>query len=312
MHEHVGLPFSIWLRKTSDLHLEAGGRKSRGVRALIAVLLLTAVAQLLAQDITFTNKTVTFTNLEGRVFKDVLLVKGDADGLIWRADASGGRVSYTNMAPEILQRLGVPTNRIEMALARAGQRQKAMEAQQQQQAAVAAQAAKMSRWQELKIISIDFYTWSRYKCAVAPINLGDKPVPSYILVDRLPDSLTAIPNQIRDEQAKLKQLSEQIQIYAKAIANKQRAVDAADAVTPVGASGDAGYVDAVMAQRQQVNLAQLDVNQAMERLSAMKDEQQQHIENVISLQRKFDQTTLRLFFTGYMVNGLEIWTYANR
>ena len=71
------------------------------------------------QDISFNNKIATFTNLQGNLYKGVQLVRGDPDGIIWRSDASGGRVCYTNLHPDILVWLGVPTNRIAIAKARA-------------------------------------------------------------------------------------------------------------------------------------------------------------------------------------------------
>ena len=73
----------------------------------------------LADDITFTNKTASFTNLQGQLFKGVQLVRGDLDGLIWRDGASGGRICYTNLHPDLLESFGISTNRIEIAGARA-------------------------------------------------------------------------------------------------------------------------------------------------------------------------------------------------
>lgn len=72
-----------------------------------------------SQDVIFTNKTATFTNLEGRLFKDVQLSRGDWDGVIWRDGASGGRICYTNLHTSLLEAWGIPTNRTDIALARA-------------------------------------------------------------------------------------------------------------------------------------------------------------------------------------------------
>ena len=73
----------------------------------------------LAQDIVFTNRTATFTNLQGIAFKDATLIKADLDGLVWRNGASGGRICYTNLDPGFLEHIGVPTNRIAIAKRRA-------------------------------------------------------------------------------------------------------------------------------------------------------------------------------------------------
>jgi hypothetical protein len=90
----------------------------------------------LAQDITFTNKTMTFTNLEGRVYTNVTLVKANRDGIIWRGDGAG-LVSFTNLSSALLESLGIPGERIEQAKARAAQR---AASDAQRRAAIAAQS----------------------------------------------------------------------------------------------------------------------------------------------------------------------------
>src|SRR3569832_25142 len=72
-----------------------------------------------AQDILLTNQTGTFTNLEGSVVSAVQLVRADGDGVIWVDGASGGRVCYTNLHPSLLEKWGIPTNRIQVARERA-------------------------------------------------------------------------------------------------------------------------------------------------------------------------------------------------
>ena len=96
-----------------------------------------------AQDITL-NKTVTFTNLQGRRFETVQLTAADWDGVIWRDGTGGGRVCYTNLDPALLHAWGLPTNRIAIARARAG-RKAAAEAQSRLIARVRAQAEATSR-----------------------------------------------------------------------------------------------------------------------------------------------------------------------
>ncbi len=83
--------------------------------ALWATVCLTA----LSDDITFTNQTANFTDLEGRIYSRVQLVRGDLDGLIWRRGASGGRICYTNLDPCLLESFGISTNRIAIAQERA-------------------------------------------------------------------------------------------------------------------------------------------------------------------------------------------------
>ena len=96
----------------------------------------------LAQDITFTNRVVTFTNLQGTVYKGVTLTKTTPDGIIWRDGAAGGHVSDTNLSPVLLESWGIPTNHIEGAKKRA-ERKAAADARYRaaQQAQASAQAS---------------------------------------------------------------------------------------------------------------------------------------------------------------------------
>lgn len=87
--------------------------------ASIFVLLAAALFSARGDDITFTNQNATFTNLQGQLYQGVQLVRGDLDGLIWRDGASGGRICYTNLAPDLLESFGISSNRIGVAGARA-------------------------------------------------------------------------------------------------------------------------------------------------------------------------------------------------
>jgi hypothetical protein len=94
----------------------------------------------LAQDITFTNKTATFTNLEGRVYNKVTLVKATDYGIVWKGDGMG-LVHYTNLSPAVLTSLGIGLERVQRAqalLARRSaqdtrERQQALRVEQEQQ-----------------------------------------------------------------------------------------------------------------------------------------------------------------------------------
>jgi hypothetical protein len=101
-----------------------------------------------AQNITFTNKTATFTNLEGQVYRDVALVRADLDGLIWRDEnGSGGRICFTNLSQSFLDTLGIPPERVAVAKARA-ERRAVSEAQYRAAAAAEAQAQGQKRQEE--------------------------------------------------------------------------------------------------------------------------------------------------------------------
>ena len=87
--------------------------------AVVLLLWGTAWQAVAGSDITFTNRIASFTNLQGQVYRRVLLIRGDDDGLIWRDGVSGGRVCYTNLHPDVLEYFGISSNRIEIARLRA-------------------------------------------------------------------------------------------------------------------------------------------------------------------------------------------------
>ena len=91
------------------------------MKRILLLLVLGFVGVAAGQDtIAFTNKVVTFTNLQGRAFRDVRLVRADLDGIIYQEGAtSGGRVYYTNLPVAFLESLGISSNRITAAKARA-------------------------------------------------------------------------------------------------------------------------------------------------------------------------------------------------
>ena len=83
--------------------------------------------------ITFTNKTATFTNLQGRAYQDVRLVRADLTGIVYREaeGVSGGRVCYTNLPAAFLESLGISSNWIADAKAKADRRAAANAAYEQ-------------------------------------------------------------------------------------------------------------------------------------------------------------------------------------
>src|SRR5258708_6818443 len=70
-------------------------------------------------DIIFTNKLATFTNLQGKAYLGVELVKANMDGLVWRKDDGLGQIAFTNLDSAFLNSLGIDAERIDMALKRA-------------------------------------------------------------------------------------------------------------------------------------------------------------------------------------------------
>ena len=107
-----------------------------GASAVLAVA-LNASAQTNG-IITFANRQETLTNLEGRVYDRVELVRADLDGIVYRNESGGGRICYTNLSAATLEALGIDTNRIAIAAERASmsaEQRKADYARRMQEAA---------------------------------------------------------------------------------------------------------------------------------------------------------------------------------
>jgi hypothetical protein len=85
------------------------------------------------------------------------------------------------------------------------------------------------------------------------------------------------------------------------VKNLARAADRADANAPVGASGPADYVNAVMAQRTVANNMIENANNAAQDLSETKEKFE-----AMSLQLE-QQTTFNAYFTGLLDNGIQRW-----
>src|ERR1051325_4046451 len=89
------------------------------MKVFVVVIALSVLRAAASDLIDLKGKITTFTNLQGQIFQSVSLIHGDLDGVIWRKDASGGRVCYTNLNPVFLEDWSIPTNRIAVALERA-------------------------------------------------------------------------------------------------------------------------------------------------------------------------------------------------
>lgn len=115
----------------------------------IATIFLLAVCSVAAQtsdNIDLKNITATFTNRQNVTYTNVTLSQANMDGVIYMCDSGGGLISYTNLSPDLLEQWGIPTNRIQMAEERAGEKaerdKEYWQSRYAQQQALAAQLAK--------------------------------------------------------------------------------------------------------------------------------------------------------------------------
>jgi len=115
-------------------------------------IVLGSCAVATAQNIDLSNRISTVTALEGKAYYRVTLSYGDLDGIVWRGHgASGGRICYTNLRSDTLAALGIPTNRIALALERAGLKSVADARHAAQRAALAKADAKQRQEEQKRL-----------------------------------------------------------------------------------------------------------------------------------------------------------------
>lgn len=81
---------------------------------------LTAVASLStfgSSDIDLGGKLTTFTNLQGRVYENVILKTATLDGVIYGVTngIGGGMVKYKDLSADFLSSLNIPADRVQIA-----------------------------------------------------------------------------------------------------------------------------------------------------------------------------------------------------
>jgi hypothetical protein len=148
----------------------------------------------------------------------------------------------------------------------------------------------MKHWKVLNVDRLEKMTGAWDQCVVR--NESGQNVT--VLIASLPPALKPTLETCAKLQNEITRLST---YHAKA--SKEVAV--ANAVTPVGAAGTAAYVDAVMNQRAQVNLASLRVEELGDYIVALKERLEQEKEKSKELR------VLLAMFTGKKYAGLEIW-----
>lgn len=197
---------------------------------IVACLIACIGIRCAGQEIDLHSRPATFTNLEGRSFEGVALSKADLDGVIWRKDASGGRVCFTNLSPALLDLWGIPTNRIEIARSRAERR---------------AMSASQARERALRQAQIEAVARAKseadWEAGAASRESGA---------------------QMKSDLAKMQDLNARIMAL-------QKQVDWANTFVPTMAGGDPSFVATAMEARRKVNVAQQQVNDAQVQLDQM-------------------------------------------
>lgn len=152
-------------------------------------------------------------------------------------------------------------------------------------------AARAGQWQPIEVIRLEgSASAGRYRrCLVRGTNVDE-----VILVQMLPENVEAILKNRNAQASQIAALSHRIE-------SRDWAVQRADAITPTTATGDPDYVNAVLAQRAQVNLAIVDLNQAKTNLARLEQSYADYLD-----QTRAD-TIVQMKKAGLIYEGLPVW-----
>ncbi len=225
-------------------------------------------------DLWFTNRVVTFTNLEGERFVDADLVEAGISQVVFKTNGIFGAVKFTNLSPATLELIGIPPSQLE--LAHELEIQKA-EALAHQRALLKDEQEKLldpSNLVELTVESIQLKDndpiYGRVQfCSVSTATGASRSV----FVVNLPRTVTAYFDQLSALAQQIDQLNGQIETTTAHInagmdqaKQAQYQLDQINPYTPTAAYGDPGFVNVEMAQRNAVQLAQSNINATMDAL----------------------------------------------
>ena len=150
-------------------------------------------------------------------------------------------------------------------------------------------AERAKQWKEVEVVKLEGDMWEgRYKrCTVQ-----GKEVSGEILIQLLPASVEAVLNNRKEQAAQIANLSDQIK-------NWGRELKRADALAPV--EGDPGYVGVGVEERQRVNLAKIDLDEAKADLARRQAAYADYIEKTRSA------TIVKIRNTSSVYQGLPVW-----
>ena len=252
-----------------------------------------------AMEVRFTNQVVTFTNLQGQVYKDASLLRASEDQLVFKTNDIFGTVYLTNVSPATLEMLGVPASHIQAV--QELQRQKEDLAVRRREAFADDQERLTDpknlipfRVQAVLNKSQDpvYGTLTRCQLRAADGSLHTA------WVARLPDSVPAYFARVREMEGAIAQFDErltqeaaQIDAAAADIRQQDRAVQYVAQNTPVviGATDDMSYFNALANYHNYNAQAQTAVDNAKDALDARADALQKQQEQLDQMRADLDQ-----------------------
>jgi len=162
-------------------------------------------------EVLFTNRIVTFTNLQGQVTVDANLIRATTDEVIFKTNDDYGTVMFTNLAPQVLEYLGVPQSHLK--LVREQQAQLAEQAARELEL-LKDELAKLDDPANLVKVNIQSVVWTDYDALYGSVQRCNVSMPdgedALVYVARLPATIPDYLNRKQPLEQTIAQLTDQI------------------------------------------------------------------------------------------------------
>lgn len=172
------------------------------------------------QDVVFTNRFATFTNLHGEKFNHVQLIRSDAKGIYYTyADsAGGGKIAFTDLSPAVVKGFGLAQDSAEKAIQLT-----------EQELAQARQATEQEKekmrdplnWKPVHLMSLGYVAQNTWSCTLAEFP------GNFLIYNAQPSALQyfgdiqKLASVVDQQKAQMSQLQGQIDQSKAAINNLQ-------------------------------------------------------------------------------------------
>ncbi len=276
---------------------------------ILAVAALRAAAQTLEPTMTFDDRLVTFTNLQGKVFPDAHLVRADSKSIIVKTDDFYGNVPFTNLSQSTQEQLGLtPDYMAETHAFQEGRAKAGAAALERTKAMLAADQEKMSDTNNLLKMRVTAFSGAPVPSAygtIYPCIVTLNGSATRVYVARIP--LTVVNgyiNQVNGLKGAISQEETRIANWSSGLKQRQYQNERANVQAPDSAYGDPAYVNSVMAQKASLQAAKVDLDKEASSLTdAQSQLDRQHTE-LSELQKA--EPVLTVVTSGLMQGGLHV------
>jgi hypothetical protein len=179
-------------------------------------------------EVLLTNRMVTFTNLQGQVAGDASLIRATADEVVFKTNDVYGTVKFTNLAPQVLEYLGVPQSHLKLVRDRQAQlpEQAARESEMVQD-----ENARLLDPANLVKVTVESVVWTDYDALYGTVQRCNLRMTNgeaaLVFLARLPAAVPDFVNQRQSLSQTVAWLTNQVEMGRTQVTNDTALVNAA-------------------------------------------------------------------------------------